>query len=499
MSKRRTPNNDLHELIQSLTGTERRFFKVSASRYEGKKKYLELFDAIAEQDQYDEEKIREKFSGEQFLNQLSSAKHYLYHLILKSLRDFHQPQERKIHDIQHDASILTDKGLYPQAAKALKRGLALAKKVDDFTGITEISASQWNMMMDHAKSIEEFEQKGGKALQEARNGLELRSQLLTLVELNTQLSIYRTTAHENLHSPSVRQKFYRNILEHPALADHIQHQSKRLASYYHLVRGSCYQYLDEFEKAWEEKSTLVAICAEILKQKPSSLKNYLSAARNCANAAMGLKKLQELERLVEGMRLVSSNIRLSTKQKALLAGDTATIELQRLFLNDRRQATEGIPHWISEALHQYGSYLRSSTLFHLRFIASAILSLRKRHPDVLEWSSPALKAPLSNEFADRYRDLQLMRMIALYELEEIDLLESQLRSHKRAYRTIPRKRYQETAFEVLQKLQDGGASTTNQTVVQNIIEDWYNTEDPAALNRGQRNPIHFWLRTIVNR
>jgi hypothetical protein len=52
------PSNELHDLIKSLTKSEKRFFKLHSSLQAGDKNYLRIFDAIDKQKVYDEEASR---------------------------------------------------------------------------------------------------------------------------------------------------------------------------------------------------------------------------------------------------------------------------------------------------------------------------------------------------------------------------------------------------------------------------------------------------------
>ena len=79
------PKDDLFLLIHSMSKAEKRYFKLSSSFQGGNKSYLRLFDVIEKQKEYDEERIRKKFSGEAFAQKLSSYKHYLFNLILETL------------------------------------------------------------------------------------------------------------------------------------------------------------------------------------------------------------------------------------------------------------------------------------------------------------------------------------------------------------------------------------------------------------------------------
>ena len=84
-------SDELYKLIKSLSSSEKRFFKIYASRHViGKENnYVLLFDAIALQKSYSEKAIKVKFSGEPFMKRFAAVKNYLHLLIIKSMRNFH--------------------------------------------------------------------------------------------------------------------------------------------------------------------------------------------------------------------------------------------------------------------------------------------------------------------------------------------------------------------------------------------------------------------------
>ncbi len=63
MSK--TPSNKLFKLIKSLSGTEKRYFKVFVNSRQGDResKYLLLFEAIEEQTLFDDEALKKVVYG----------------------------------------------------------------------------------------------------------------------------------------------------------------------------------------------------------------------------------------------------------------------------------------------------------------------------------------------------------------------------------------------------------------------------------------------------
>ena len=89
------PSTELFSLVQSLTKSEKRFFKLNSSLQAGDKNYLKLFDYIEKQSSYNEEELKKYFEKERFIQHLPSEKNHLYKLILKSLRSYYSDQSVK--------------------------------------------------------------------------------------------------------------------------------------------------------------------------------------------------------------------------------------------------------------------------------------------------------------------------------------------------------------------------------------------------------------------
>jgi len=82
MSKR--VKESVHELIKSLTKSEKRYFKLISSRHTigDENNYVILFDAIEKQIEYDEQALFQQFKGAAFLNKFAITKRRLYDHIL---------------------------------------------------------------------------------------------------------------------------------------------------------------------------------------------------------------------------------------------------------------------------------------------------------------------------------------------------------------------------------------------------------------------------------
>lgn len=109
---------------------EKRQFKLMAGLKSGEKKYIELFDQIDRQSTYDEAKL---LKNGQYGKTLSAAKNYLFRFLLRSLTYADSNPEGELGQYLDQARILTEKDLYSQALKILKKGIRDAKKIEAFS------------------------------------------------------------------------------------------------------------------------------------------------------------------------------------------------------------------------------------------------------------------------------------------------------------------------------------------------------------------------------
>ncbi len=126
-------NDQLINLINSLTKADKRNFKLFVKRLQSNKDvmFVRLFDILEKMKDYDDSVVLSKMKGVT-KSQLSNLKRHLYTQILKSLRLI---QSEKYVDIQlreqlDHARILYEKGLYLQALRLLERARPKADRVE---------------------------------------------------------------------------------------------------------------------------------------------------------------------------------------------------------------------------------------------------------------------------------------------------------------------------------------------------------------------------------
>jgi hypothetical protein len=133
----------LFELIQSMSKSEKRYFKLMASRHTigEENNYVVLFDFIEKMSVYSEELIEKQFKGEAFLNRFSITKKRLYDHILQSLDAFHSANslDAQLHMQIHSAEILYNKALYDQSRRLLRSAEKLAMKNEKYHFLQQIN------------------------------------------------------------------------------------------------------------------------------------------------------------------------------------------------------------------------------------------------------------------------------------------------------------------------------------------------------------------------
>ncbi|MBN8665509.1 MAG: hypothetical protein J0L83_13080 [Chitinophagales bacterium] len=134
--------NKLHSLIHSLSPSEKRYFKLYAQRQVQKKStnYFKLFEAINEQDKYDEDDLLKKFRKETFVKQFGVTKNYLFQIILNAMREYNEENfiEWKIRNYYSQIKILASKGLDAEAEKLIQKTKALAWQYEYYYVIMDV-------------------------------------------------------------------------------------------------------------------------------------------------------------------------------------------------------------------------------------------------------------------------------------------------------------------------------------------------------------------------
>ena len=128
----KTASSDLFNLIHSLSSRERAYFKRFAGMHKqsSDSNYLKVFEAIYEQEEFDEKALKEQFKNDKLSRYFPRVKKYLYDKILESMRLFHADDSMSI---QLKLQIISARFLYSKQLfkQAMKKAQQIKKEAEE--------------------------------------------------------------------------------------------------------------------------------------------------------------------------------------------------------------------------------------------------------------------------------------------------------------------------------------------------------------------------------
>lgn len=251
-------NTDLFDLIQSLTRTEKAYFKKFAYKNDNAKDnpYLRLFDAIDRQKAYKEEKLLKKFSKEKFVKQFSVAKNYLLNLIVSSLADYdtNKNNRNRLLQMLREIRALKDRGAISLAQKRIETALKLAEKYHDDWCLYELHIMSV-VLLPLKSSIDRFDryQKAQENLNALQNMEDYRKLYGRLIDLQKRGSSVR--AAEN-------QQDWKALVHDPLLQDASKAITFATRYQFHEIWTNYHLRLNNKEAVYEEMQKQVELFGE---------------------------------------------------------------------------------------------------------------------------------------------------------------------------------------------------------------------------------------------
>lgn len=132
--------SDLFDLIKSLSGSEKRHFRLYSAIQPGAANYKMLFDELERLPYYEETKLRSKLAHHPVSRHWAFNKQYLHGKILESLclTRLRDDADSEVGNLLESYKVLKEKGLGSQANRFLRRAKKKARDNDLFTRLYSI-------------------------------------------------------------------------------------------------------------------------------------------------------------------------------------------------------------------------------------------------------------------------------------------------------------------------------------------------------------------------
>lgn len=278
------PSNDLFQLIHSMSQTEKRDFRIFASKFQpAQKKYWEIFIEVGKQTSYDEGAIKQKLSGIMEPKNFPSAKNYL----LKLLSNFFvQSQQTETPSGQCRAGLeraimYYRRGLQKAAQKELT---ATQKNAQKYELIEEqIKANELQMLMINRFHNKRMDTEMNKLLKERTELKKIRENEEVLEEVFYLLSPFM---RRDLDRKDAKiQKNIESIAKRPELQSNhipITFNAKRR---YHQARAFCFHLLGNAKAEYQEYQKQLELWEKESHQQQEDHANYRIALCNFLHIA----------------------------------------------------------------------------------------------------------------------------------------------------------------------------------------------------------------------
>lgn len=245
-------SDELFLLIKSLTRTEKRYFKLytNGSSNGNEFNYLNLFNIIDKQTEYDEKKVIASFFENREIKNFPNEKKHLYSLILKSLNKYHSTisKENELNELLNSAQILNKKQLPEQCNKLLDKLTLFAEKHELYAGLIKIGELRSELIRQKANSSTDMKEE----FDDIRFYSNFAIEKLTIEnKYNELFTVFLEKIRKDgevLRHPS-EMDWYTAFMSNPFIKNENNATTLKSKSIFYFINGTFYYITGDFEKA----------------------------------------------------------------------------------------------------------------------------------------------------------------------------------------------------------------------------------------------------------
>jgi tetratricopeptide (TPR) repeat protein len=416
--KRKIPvskKGNLFLLIKSLSKNEKRYLRIYAGRSGRAANYLQLFDAIDEQNEYDEVELRRKLKGKKFLSQLHVTKIYLTELILKALKNYHS--DTSIHtrllDLLKDVELLFNKELYDLCHYKLEKAEELADNYGQLSLLTEVLF--WKRKL---------------ALAVSANRNDLHNVINKEKETIEQMKVLNTYWHHTTNIGSLINDDHFLVRLTKTKTNKYTLQSRVL--HYHLLYGVHFikGNLKNAEKHISELIEVLETYPERIKEDPYP---YVTAIGNKIGLYLSSKRWDDIPGLISRIRETPFKYGLKTESRSSVRLWLRMFNVELEMYRDSRQLDKGIA--LIDEIQNFIKKRRKAVpadyilLFYYQF--ANIFFLKKQYATSLRWLNEIINSNFGTTREDIQSYARILNLMVHFELNNIIVLRYALDSCRR--------------------------------------------------------------------
>jgi len=420
----KTPSEKLFRLVKSLSGSEKRYFKIFINNKGGKdNKYRKLFDAIEEQDLFNEEELQQiVYPKEQVESRkYSEMKAYLYDLILKSLQAYDEKTsvDYKLKGMLLSVRTLYKRSLFEDCKELLHKAKKIATKYEDFNSGLELL--RWEKQIAYAETDITYLDKELRRIREEEKTLGKQIQNISKYRnmfFKVLISVRKDAASVKQNSEKLA------FIEEEKLVSGIEMtESYRVKTLYYRVLSSYYFAMRNSEKFYTSSLKLIKHIESKKYMIREDVSEYISALNNHMVASGTVGKFSEVEETLGKLKSL----------KGKTEDDRLKIYRQYYTIRLRIYSNSGD---FENGYKELKDHMRTRKEFDLSFfqkdsfyiIYFTIAFGAEKYEDALAYLNEWLGMSRNIERKDLQSLARILNLIIHYEMKNTELIESLLRS-----------------------------------------------------------------------
>ena len=421
----KTPSSKLFNLVKSLSGSEKRYFKIFVNSQGSRdNKYLQLFDAIDGQEEFDDEVLKEVVYGEEPIQsrKYSELKAYLYELILKSLQSYDEKSSvgHRLKNMMQGVRALFRRSLFDDCKDHLVKARKLAYRYEQFNTVLE--ALDWEKKIAYAETDIDFLDKELARIAAEEN--KVLNQLRMISEYrNIFFSLLVSLRKHTVVKRDEQKQMLQEIIESPLIQEYERANSHTARVIYHRIYSIYHFAASDQQGFYQKNQELIALMESEPHILQEDVSEYISALSNLIRSCGEMGHLEEMEEKLEKLYSVTpkslddelkihrqyyqAKLSLCMLKGAFDEG----IRVLNRHLKERKRFEEGL--------------FESHTFYYIYFYITFGAGEYSRALDFLnQW----LNLPSTVERQDLQSMSRMLNLMVHYELGNFELLESLIRS-----------------------------------------------------------------------
>lgn len=416
-------------LVNSLTKAEKRYFRLYTSLQKGNKNYLDLFEILGSRSFKKAADLKQEFKTIHPTASFEITSKYLYSILMETLlhlKNSQQDETVMMNNYLSIAKILFEKSLYSEGFNELKKLKKLAAKKENY--LIHLSAIRLEL---HYRNQLNFQEMSENEL--IQNQMKVNTLIRSITSMHQHLSLYELLRHRHIYKGSVRtpgqkQELNDLVVSELSLMSKLSHNTFEINKIHLLFQSSYCLNVGDYRSGLNAFYELYKLFENNRHLWEESAMDYLSCLEGILDSLHTIQKHDEIDFYIDKVSELKTKSHLFSLQKYRIIFIYKVLGLtgRGLYIEALGLISE-FKDKLFKNIHILGANKQAELYFYIALVyfgnsdmSGAIKYLNK----VLLDNYMYYKLP-------EYKTFRLIRLLAHYELSNLDFVQYEISSFKR--------------------------------------------------------------------